>query len=97
MKDLIDIHTVLSTPLDMEDFHDDPEGASDKLNDILHMVYALIDDNLSTVKIELILGYVWEHWHQDIHLNDLDDDDLVDWVDHLINNWDTIIEGVDEL
>jgi hypothetical protein len=35
-----------------------------------------------------MLSFVWEHWHQDKHLSDIEVDDLVDWVDHLMNTWD---------
>ena len=36
MKSSVDIHVVLSTYEDMEDFHDDPDEASERLNFILH-------------------------------------------------------------
>jgi len=32
MKSSVDIHVVLSTYEDMEDFHDDPDEASERLN-----------------------------------------------------------------
>lgn len=92
MKELVDIHTILSTPSDMEDVHDDPVLASEKLNCILHTVYMQLDDNFSTQYTEIILGYIWEYWHQDIHLAELDDDDMIDWVNYISNNLDTIIE-----
>ncbi|MGB3726764.1 MAG: hypothetical protein WA981_13425 [Glaciecola sp.] len=90
MKHFIDIHTVLSTAQDMDDLHDDPEGASDKLNLILHMVYDALDDDAPVETTEKMLSYVWEHWHQDKHLSDIEVDDLVDWVDHLLNTWDNL-------
>jgi hypothetical protein len=40
MKHFVDIHTILSTAQDMDDIHDEPEAASDKLNEVLHLVYA---------------------------------------------------------
>jgi methionine salvage enolase-phosphatase E1 len=88
MKDFVDIHTVLSTPDDMEDIHEYPEAASDKLNEVLHLVYDLADDDINPSELENILGFVWEHWHQDRHLADIEVDDLVDWVDHLLDTWD---------
>ena len=36
MKYNVDIHVVLSTFEDMDDFHDDPDEASERLNFILH-------------------------------------------------------------
>ncbi|MFW8589745.1 hypothetical protein ACOI22_02970 [Glaciecola sp. 2405UD65-10] len=88
MKHFIDIHTILSTPEDMDDLHDDPEQASEKLNMVLHMVYDQLHEDINAEDAEKILSFVWEHWHQDKYLSDIEVDDLVDWVDHLVNNWD---------
>jgi len=88
MKHLVDIHIVLSTPQDMDDIHDYPEAASEKLNAILHMVYDNSQEDISSQELENMLSFVWEHWHQDKHLSDIEVDDLVDWVDHLLNTWD---------
>nr|WP_136249494.1 hypothetical protein [Ningiella ruwaisensis] len=86
MKHLVDIHMVLSTPEDMEDYHDDPEAASDSLNMVLHMVYDKADDDMAPDKLEEYLTNTWEYWHQERHLADIEVDDLLDWVDHLLNN-----------
>lgn len=88
MKHFIDIHIVLSTPQDMDDVHDSPDDASEKLNTILHMVYDEADDDIASEELENMLSFVWEHWHKDKHLSDIEVDDLVDWVDHLLNTWD---------
>ncbi|MBF7072785.1 hypothetical protein ISG33_05140 [Glaciecola sp. MH2013] len=88
MKQFVDIHTLLSTPEDMEDIHDDSEEASDKLNLILHMVFDRIEEDEETDRINNILSKTWEHWHQDRYLLDIEVDDLVDWVDHLLSTWD---------
>jgi len=88
MKQFIDIHTVLSTPADMDDIHENPDVASDKLNEILHLVYDSVEDDIDSVELENILAHVWEYWHQDQHLSDIEVDDLVDWVDHLLHTWD---------
>ncbi|MFC3121662.1 hypothetical protein [Agaribacter flavus] len=86
MKDTIDIHTLLSTPSDMEDWHDDPEEASEALNMLLHLTYDKADQDMDTDKLNEKLTAVWEKWHTDSNLVDIDTDDLVDWVDHLLNN-----------
>ncbi|GLR70139.1 hypothetical protein [Agaribacter marinus] len=86
MKDVIDIHTLLSTPADMEDWHDDPDDASDALNMVLHLTYDRADDDIDSDKLNEKLAEVWEKWHTDANLTDVDADDLVDWVDHLLNN-----------
>jgi hypothetical protein len=78
---------VLSTPEDMDDWHDDPSLASDQLNEILHMVYDRADEDIETDKLEKLLSDTWEYWHRDQHLGDIEVDDLLDWVDHLFNTW----------
>lgn len=97
MKYSVDIHTILSTPQDMDDVHDLPDAASDKLNTILHMVYDAVDEEIVPHVLERMLSYVWEHWHQDKHLSDIELDDLVDWVDHLVNNWESIDDSSESL
>ncbi|MFC4699478.1 hypothetical protein ACFO4O_04815 [Glaciecola siphonariae] len=87
MKHLVDIHMVLCTSEDMDDFHDDPELASEKLNMALHMVYDKADEDIATGKLEELLANTWEYWHQDKYLVDIEVDDLLDWVDHLYNTW----------
>lgn len=87
MKHFIDIHTLLSTAEDMEDLHDDPYEASDKLNTVLHLVYDKVEDDISSSELEKIIAFTWEHWHQDRHLLEIEVDDLVDWVDHLLLTW----------
>jgi hypothetical protein len=88
MKHFVDIHVVLSTAEDMDDVHDSPSAASENLNSILHMIYDAADDDIPSQELENILSFAWEHWHQDKHLSDIEVDDLVDWVDHLLNTWD---------
>lgn len=88
MKELIDIHTVLSTPEDMEDHHDDPDQASDSLNLLLHAVYLKSEEDISPFKLDKMLQHVWEFWHKEQQLTEIDDDDLTDWVDQMLATWD---------
>lgn len=88
MKELIDIHTVLSTYEDMEDNHDNPDEASDALNMILHTIYENVDDDIDTTTLEKMLQKAWEFWHKEQQLTDIDDDDLRDWVDQMLATWD---------
>jgi len=88
MKELIDIHTVLSTPEDMEDNHDNPGEASDALNMILHTIYQNVNDDINIQTLEAMLQKAWEFWHKEQQLTDIDDDDLRDWVDQMLATWD---------
>lgn len=55
MKSSVDIHVVLSTYEDMEDFHDDPDEASERLNFILHAVYDNAEEDIETQQMQLPL------------------------------------------
>ena len=88
MKYNVDIHVVLSTFEDMDDFHDDPDEASERLNFILHAMYDRADEDIETERLEKLLHHVWESWQQDSHLLEIDDDELLDWVDHTLATWD---------
>ena len=91
MKSSVDIHVVLSTFEDMEDFHDEPDEASERLNFILHAVYDNAEEDIETQRLEQILHYAWESWQQDKHLLEIDDDELLDWVDHTLATWDDAV------
>ena len=88
MKHLIDIHVVLATPEDMDLWQGQEEEAADKLNTILHMAYDRADEDIKVERLEKILQSIWENWREDSHLLELDEVDLVDWVDHLLATWD---------
>lgn len=88
MKDFVDIHVLLSTPDDMEDVHEDPYEASEKLNTILHLVFDHINEDEEVETIHRIIEKTWEHWHLESYLLEIEVDDLVDWVDHLLSTWD---------
>jgi hypothetical protein len=88
MKYNVDIHVVLSTYEDMEDNHDDPDEASERLNFVLHAMYDRADEDIETHRLEQLLQHGWESWQQDKHLLEIDDDELLDWVDHALATWD---------
>lgn len=90
MKYMIDIHTVLSTPADMEDVHDDTHEASERLNFILHALYDRCEEDIEQLRLEGLLQYAWDIWHDNTHLCDIDEDELLDWVDHALATWDDV-------
>ena len=88
MKHLVDIQVVLATWQDMEDVFEEPDEAAERLNTILHMVYDRAEDDISVERLEGLLARSWSIWHQDENLLYVNDDDLLDWVDHLLATWD---------
>lgn len=88
MKELFDIHVVLATASDMDDVHDDPEAAAEQLNVILHLVYDRANEEESPQRIEKIAHHCWEIWARNPQLTEIDEEELVDWVDHTLATWD---------
>lgn len=88
MKHLVDIHVVLATPEDMDHWEDRAEEAADKLNVILHMTYDGAEEDIEIARLEKILQHIWENWREDSYLLEVDEEDLRDWVDHLLATWD---------
>lgn len=88
MKHMVDIQVVLATWEDMEDVFEDPDEAAERLNTVLHMVYDRAEEDIETQRLEKILAHTWSIWHQDDNLLYVNDDDLLDWVDHLLATWD---------
>lgn len=90
MNPLIDVHTVLATPADLEDWHASPDDAAENLNLMLHRVAQLCDEDLSANRFEKICQQVWEHWCNDSQLAEIDEIDLLDWVDQQLASWDDV-------
>lgn len=88
MKHMVDIQVVLATWEDMEDVFEDPDEAAERLNTVLHMVYDRAEEDIEIERLEKLLAHTWSIWHQDDNLLYVNDDDLLDWVDHLLATWD---------
>ncbi len=88
MKELFDIHVVLSTSEDFEQYDEQAEEASELFNEMLHHLYAAIDDDKPVGEIEQLFQHVWEHWTNEPQLIDIDTDELFDWVDQLLATWE---------
>lgn len=88
MKHLVDIHVVLATPDDFEQWEDDAELACEKFNTILHVLYHRVSEDIDTQSLEKMIQHVWENWSQDQNILDIEEDDLCDWVDQLLATWD---------
>lgn len=88
MKNMVDIHVVLATVVDMEYWDEQAEEAADRLNSLLHMLYEKADEDIDSATLENMIQYIWENWREDSHLLDIDEDDLYDWVDQLLATWD---------
>ncbi|MCW8092289.1 hypothetical protein [Alteromonas sp. ASW11-130] len=88
MKQNVDVQVVLATPADMEDFFDDASEAAEQFNFIVHVLYDRADEDISASSMDRLFQYCWETWHRYPDLTDIDEDELIDWVDHTLATWD---------
>lgn len=88
MKELIDIHVVLATPADFEQWEEEASEAADKLNIIIYALYDAVDDDIDVGEFERMLQHVWEIWSVDQQILQIDDADFVSWVSEMLNSWD---------
>jgi hypothetical protein len=88
MNFLIDVHTVLATPEDLDDWHDDPDDAAEYLNLMLHHVADLCSEDTSSTRFEQLSQKIWDYWYKDQSLVEIDERDLLDWVDQQLASWD---------
>lgn len=79
---------MLSVPVDLEDWHDDSEVASENLNLMLHRVADRCKDDDAPNRFESLCSQVWEYWVKDQSLSEIDEADLLDWVDQQLASWD---------
>lgn len=85
---MVDIHVVLATDEDFEQWEDQAEEVTEKFNTLLHLLYDRCPDDIATARLESMFQHVWETWAQDRHLLEIDDEDLCDWVDQFIATWE---------
>lgn len=88
MKSFVDIHVVLATHADIEDFHSDPDEAVEQLNTLLHLVYDMADEDIDTTRLERCLHHTWETWYANQELLNLTEEEMHDWANDIISNWD---------
>ncbi|MFC6440141.1 hypothetical protein [Bowmanella sp. JS7-9] len=88
MKELFDIHVVLSTAEDFEQFEEEAQDVSEQFNDMLHYLYSRVDDDIDTEALARLFQHVWEYWSQEPQFNEIEVDELFDWVDQLLATWE---------
>ncbi len=87
MKDIVDIKDFLFTIDDVGDWEGQEEEVTDRLNDLYHVAWVLIPDDMSSQRIEECLNGIWEQLRGDLALIDAEMDELVDWVTVYTNSF----------
>ncbi len=88
MKEFIDVHVVLSTAEDFEQWDEEAAEASDKFNIIIHTLYNAVSEDIDTNVFEQMVQHVWETWSVDSQILQIEDNDFVCWVDEMLGGWD---------
>ena len=91
MKELIDLHVVLATPEDFEQWEEEAGEAADKFNIIVYALYDAIDDDILLSEFERMIQHVWEVWSVDQQILQIDDADFASWVKEMLASWDNQI------
>lgn len=79
MKDLLSVQDYLLQVDEIGDWDGEEELVADKFNGIVHAVWNMLPDTLSTRQIEKLMPQLWEQLRGDTVLIDADEDELIDW------------------
>ncbi|WP_046003135.1 hypothetical protein [Pseudoalteromonas rubra] len=86
MKELLNVQDYLFSNFDVGDWEGDEERVAETLNELIHVAWEQIPDDLACEKIDLIINGIWEHLRGDLALVEAEYDELVDWVTHYIQS-----------
>ena len=88
MKELIDVHVVLATASDFEQWDELAEDVAEKFNVIVHAIFDHIPEDIQLSVFDHLIQDVWETWANDRQLMEIEDDDLVCWAKEFLLGWD---------
>lgn len=84
MKEFIDLRDYLFSVSDVGDWEGEEEAVADKLNEMLHLAWALIPDDTPSDTIEHILNGIWEEFRGETVIVETELDDLLVWTEQYI-------------
>ncbi|AXV65118.1 MULTISPECIES: hypothetical protein [Pseudoalteromonas] len=86
MKDLLNVQDYLFAIHDVGDWEGEEEVAAERLNDLIHMAWDRLPDDLDCESIDEIINGIWEHLRGDLALIEADFEELTDWVTHYVDS-----------
>lgn len=86
MKDLLNVQDYLFAITDVGDWEGDEEHVAETLNDLIHMAWQRLPDDLDTESIDEIINGIWEHLRGDLALVEAEFEELTDWVIHYVDS-----------
>ena len=85
MKDLLNVQDYLFAVQDVGDWEGEEEHVAETLNDLIHMAWDRLPDDLDCDSIDEIINGIWEHLRVDMAVIETDFEELVDWSIHYDN------------
>ncbi|AZZ98059.1 hypothetical protein [Pseudoalteromonas sp. R3] len=86
MKELLNVQDYLFSNFDVGDWEGEEERVAETLNELIHVAWDMLPDDLECEKIDLIINGIWEHLRGELALVEAEYDELVDWVTHYIQS-----------
>ena len=71
---------------DVGDWEGEEEVVAERLNDLIHMAWDRLPDDLDCESIDEIINGIWEHLRGDLALIEADFEELTDWVTHYVDS-----------
>ena len=86
MKDLLNVQDYLFAIQDVGDWEGEEEHVAETLNDLIHIAWDKLPDDLDCESIDEIINGIWEHLRGDMAVLEADFEELVDWVTHYVDS-----------
>ncbi len=84
MKDLLNVQDFLFAEKDVGDWEGDEEQVAENLNELIHIAWEQLPDDLSCEKIEHIINNIWQQLRGDTAIVESDFEELIDWVNQYV-------------
>ncbi|MBQ4832468.1 hypothetical protein J8L70_04355 [Pseudoalteromonas sp. MMG010] len=86
MKDLLNVQDYLFAIVDVGDWEGEEERVAETLNDLIHIAWERLPDDLECELIDEIINGIWEHLRGDLAVIEADFEELTDWVTHYVDS-----------
>ena len=86
MKDLLNVQDYLFAIQDVGDWEGEEEVVAERLNDLIHMAWDRLPDDLDCESIDEIINGIWEHLRGDMAVIEADFEELADWCIHYVDS-----------
>ena len=86
MKDTLNVQDYLFAVADVGDWEGDEEHVAETLNELIHIAWQSLPDDLNCEDIDNIINGIWEHLRGDLAILEAEFEELTDWLVHYIQS-----------